>query len=297
MWEKKILATSGRSGFAALSSADTLDELRARQRAFRKLDTVSEVDSALLLIPDEQAEKQKIIADFAPIVAPVRVSRPMPVDPERLVTALETLKRRFEIAAGEAPPGDTQLELTRVAEDIGRLLIKLRQTDRADAEAALALLQLQVYRDFVSSFQRLQGNLNPRMIGLDDVPPEIKRKFISERGRFLLQIHPAVNIWDRDGAARFVAELRTVDPAVTGTPIITYEAIRLMERAYKQGTAYAVVLVSLITFLMLRRVRETLLALLVQRCGIEVVPPRPLFLGTVHRYIGILDQSFDVCSI
>ncbi|HET7341475.1 MAG TPA: MMPL family transporter [Methylomirabilota bacterium] len=260
-WEKKILATSGRSGFAALSSADSLEELHAKQQAFRKLKTVSEVDSALLLIPDQQPEKMKIITDFAPIVAPVRVSRPMPLDVDRLVTALETLKRRFEIAAGEAPPGDTQLDLTRVAEDIGRLVIKLRQTDRDDAEAALALLQRQVYRDFVTSFQRLQGNLNPRMVGLADVPPEIKRKFISERGRFLLQIHPAVNIWDRDGAARFVAELRSVDPEVTGTPIITYEAIRLMERAYKQGTLYAIILVSGLTALMLRRARETLLAL------------------------------------
>src|SRR5207248_1224696 len=104
-------------------------------------------------------------------------------------------------------------------------------------------------------------NLNPRMIGLDDVPSEIKRKFISDRGEFLLQIHPAVNIWDRDGAARFVNELRTVDPDVTGTPVITYEAIRLMERAYKQGTLYAIFLVSALTFLMLRRIRETLLAL------------------------------------
>jgi uncharacterized protein len=260
-WEKKILATSGRSGFAALDSADSLEELHAKQQAFRKLRTVSEVDSALLLIPDEQPEKLKIIADFAPIVAPVRVSRPMSVDVDRLVTALETLKRRFEIAAGEAPPGDTQRELTRVAEDIGRLVIKLRQSDRNDAEAALALLQRQVYRDFVTSFQRLQSNLNPRMVGLADVPPEIKRKFISDRGRFLLQIHPAVNIWDRDGAARFVAELRTVDPDVTGTPIITYEAIRLMERAYKQGTLYAIILVSGLTALMLRRARETLLAL------------------------------------
>ena len=50
-----------------------------------------------------------------------------------------------------------------------------------------------------------------------------------------------MNIWDRDGAARFVADLRAVDPDVTGTPIITYEAIRLMERAYKQGTLYAIV--------------------------------------------------------
>jgi uncharacterized protein len=261
VWEMKILATSGRSGFAALATADTLEELRTKHTAFRKLSTVSEVDSALLLIPDDQPEKQKIIADFAPIVAPVRVSRPLPVDPERLIAALETLRRRFDIAAGEAPPGDTQRELTRVAEDIGRLVIKLRQTDRPTVEASLALLQRQVYRDFVSSFQRLQSNLNPRMIGLADVPPEIKRKFISDRGRFLLQIHPAVNIWDRDGAARFVADLRSVDADVTGTPIITYEAIRLMERAYKQGTVYAIVLVSGLTALMLRRVRETLLAL------------------------------------
>jgi len=267
-WEKKILATSGRSGFAALSSADTLEELRRKQQAFRKLKTVSEVDSALLLIPEQQAEKRKVIDDFAPIVEPVRINRPMPLEPERLIVSLETLKRRFDIASTEAPPGDTQRELTRVAEDIGRLVIKLRQSNVEAATAALEVLQRQIHRDFVTSFQRLQGNLHPRTVGLADVPPEIKRKFVSPGGRFLLQIHPAVDIWDRDGAARFVAELRSVDPDVTGTPIITYEAIRLMERAYKQGTVYAIILVSGLTALMLRRLRETLLALLPLALGL-----------------------------
>ena len=261
IWEKKILATSGRSGFAALSSATTLDELRRKQHAFRALPTVSEVDSTLLLIPDDQPEKQKIIHDFAPIVAPVRVTRPQPVDIDRLLTALETLKRRFDIAAGETPPGDTQRRLASLRDDIGQLVVRLRQTDRAVSEPALAFLQRQIYRDFVTSFQRLQANLNPRTVGLADVPPEIRRKFISDRGHFLLQIHPAVDIWDRDGATHFVNDLRTVDPEVTGTPVITHEAIRLMERAYKQGTVYAIVLVSVLTFLMLRGIRETLLAL------------------------------------
>jgi hypothetical protein len=268
VWEKKILATSGRSGFSALSSAETLDELRRKQEAFRKLPSVSEVDSALLLIPDNQAEKQKIISDFAPIVAPVRVARPRAVDLERLVAALETLKRRFDIAAAEAPAGDTQRQLQDVRDEIAQLAIKLRQSDHDVAEASLTLLQRQVYRDFVNSFQRLQANLAPRQVGLQDLPPEISRKFVSPRGRFLLQIHPAVDIWDRDGAQRFVTELRSVDADVTGTPVITYEAIRLMERAYKQGTAYAVGLVSLITFVMLRRVRETLLALLPLALGL-----------------------------
>jgi hopanoid biosynthesis associated RND transporter like protein HpnN len=267
-WEKRILETSGRSGFAALSSASSLEELRRKQAAFRRLDTVSEVDSALLLIPDDQEEKQKIIRDFAPIVAPVRISRPRPVDIDRLIAALETLRRRIDIAAGEAPAGDTQRRLAALRDDITQLVGKLRKTDRATSEPALTVLQRQVYRDFVTSFQRLQSNLAPRAVGLPDVPPEIKRKFVSDAGRFLLQIHPAVNIWERDGAERFVSQLRQVDPEITGTPVITYEAILRMERAYKQGTIYGLILVVALTALTLRRVRETLLALVPLSLGV-----------------------------
>ena len=261
-WEKKILATAGRSGFAALSSADSLDELRRKQAAFRRLSTVSEVDSALLLIPDDQEAKRTIIANFAPIVAPVRVNRPLPVDVNRLVAAFETLKRRLDIARNEAPAGDAKRRLGRLTGAVDSLIWKLRQGDRDAVEASLAVLQQQLYRDFLRSFQRLQANLSPALVGLDDLPAEIRRKFVSERGRFLMQIHPAVNIWDREGATQFVSELRGVDPEVTGTPVITFEAIMLMERAYKQGTIYAIALVATITALTIRRWRETMLALL-----------------------------------
>src|SRR5574341_1218439 len=262
VWEKRILATAGRSGFTALASADSLDALRRKVAAISRLGSVSEVDSALLLIPDDQPAKLKIIRDFAPLVVPVRVGRATPVDIDRLIAALEALKRRFEIAANEAPEGDTQLRLRNLNEEIERLMIRLRQTDREVSEPALTHLQNQIYTDFVRNFQRLQANVSPRPIGLADVPSELRRKFISDRGRFLLQIHPAVDIWDRQGALRFVTDLRSVDPDVTGTPIITFEAIRFMERSYQQGTVYAILLVSLVTALTLRRLRETGLALL-----------------------------------
>jgi hypothetical protein len=261
-WEKRILATASRSGFAALSSAESLDELRTKQTAFRRLPSVSEVDSALLLIPEDQAEKLKIIRDFAPVVAPVRVSRPLPIDLERLAIAFETLQRRLDIAASEAPAGETRDRLQALTAQLAMLLARLRAGDRESVEPPLALLQQELYRDFLRSFQRLQANLNPRQVGLRDLPPEIRNKFVSDRGRFLMQIHPAIDIWDRAGAERFVSELRGVDADVTGTPVITFEAIRLMERAYKQGTVYALVLVAAITALSIRRWRETLLALL-----------------------------------
>jgi len=287
VWEKRVLATAGRSGFTALASADSLDELRKKAAAFNRLPSVSEVDSALLLIPDDQPVKLKIIRDFAPLVAPVRVGRATPVDIDRLIAAFETLKRRFDIAANEAPEGDTRRRLLNVTEEIDRLLIRLRQTDREVSEPALTHLQNQIYNDFVRNFRRLQANVSPRQIGLADVPPELRRKFISDRGRFLLQIHPAVDIWDREGALRFVTELRAVDPAVTGTPIITFEAIHFMERAYREGTVYAILLVSLITALTLRRVRETLLALL------------PLGLGMLWTFglMSFFDLKFNMGNV
>jgi hopanoid biosynthesis associated RND transporter like protein HpnN len=267
-WEKRILASAGRSGFAALASAASLDEARRKRDAFLKLPSVSEVDSALLLIPDDQPQKLKIIRDFAELVGSVRIGRAVPVDVPRLVAELESLKRRLDIAGVEAPAGETKQKLTRTAAALGKLVAKLKATEPEVSEPILNNLQRQIYRDFLQKFQRLQANLTPREIGLSSIPAELKRKFISDRGGFLLQIHPRVDIWEREGASRFVHDLRGIDPDVTGTPIITYEAITLMELAYKQGTLYAVLLVTGLTFATLRRLRETALALLPLALGL-----------------------------
>jgi predicted RND superfamily exporter protein len=183
------------------------------------------------------------------------------VDIERLARALGELERRLDIFATEA--GDKlPKDLKDLRAKTAALLKTLKTADREVAEPALSHLQSQLYRDFTNKFFDLQRNLNPRPVVLADVPEEIQRKFIGKRGNFLLQIHPRVDIWEREGARTFVRELRSVDPDVTGAPIITYEAIGYMERAYYQGTIYAFLVVGILSFLMIRRVKETLLALL-----------------------------------
>jgi hopanoid biosynthesis associated RND transporter like protein HpnN len=261
LWERRILETAGRSGFAALSSAATIEELRAKATAFSKLSSVSEVDSALLLIPDEQGEKRKIIGEFAPLVEPVRIGRPLPVDIPRLITALDTLHRRLTIAAGEAPAGEIKTRLEATTRSLQRLVLRLRQTNPAESLPPLSLLQYQVYRDFLGNFQRLQANLNPGQIGLEALPAELRQKFVGQNGHFLLRINPGVDIWEFEGARTFVTQLRTVDPDVTGTPVITYETIQLMEKSYRQATIYALILVAGVSYLLIRRWRLTMFSL------------------------------------
>ena len=266
-WERRILASTGRSGFNGLSSASSLEELRAKQAAFEKLPSVSETDSVLRVIPDEQPEKIALIKSFAPLVAPIRVGRSSPVDLDRLKQALADIKRRFDVVAVEA--GAKLPEEIRVVRDktiaVQRLLAR---SNRDSAEAALNYLQAQLYRDFVNKFYSLQRNLSPTGVTIKDVPEELRRKFIGESGRFLIQVHPKVDIWEKAGAAQFVRELRTVDPDVTGPPVITYEATVLMERAYLAGSLYAFVLVGGLSILMIRRLRESLLGLVPMVLGV-----------------------------
>jgi hopanoid biosynthesis associated RND transporter like protein HpnN len=261
VWEQRILASSGRSGANGLASAGTLEELRRKQEAFERLPSVSEVDSVLRVIPDDQKEKIAVIESLAPLVAPIRIGRSYPVDLERMKRALADIKRRFDVViteAGDKAPAEVKVLRAKAV----ALTRRLEKTDRETAAAALNYLQAQLYRDFVNKFYGLQRNLKPQPVSLRDVPDELRRRFIGASGRFLIQIHPRVDTWEREGATQFVKELRSVDPDVTGAPVITFEAIRLMERAYLQGTTYAFLLVGVLSLLMIRRIRATLLALM-----------------------------------
>jgi hopanoid biosynthesis associated RND transporter like protein HpnN len=275
VWERHIIDTQSRSSFAGLSSATSLAELERKVEAFKRLPSVAGVDSALLFIPDDQPAKSKVIRDIGPLIAPLRVGPTPRLDLSSLTAALKALERRVGLAVGEAGAGGPSLELRAIRIGLADVLRQLRTEDPVRALAGLTLYQTRVVRDFGEKLRLLQRNLEHRSVTFDDVPAELRRKFISESGRFLLQIHPKVDVWDRDGAIRFVHELRSVDADVTGTPVISYESIRRMEDAYRRGALYAFVLVAIISWIMIRRVRETMLAL------------TPLVLGTLWA-IGLM---------
>ncbi len=144
--------------------------------------SVSEVDSVLRLIPDDQQEKIAIVKSFEPLVAPVRIGRSSRVDLDRLREALAKIKRRFDVMAAEA--GDKLPEdLAALREKTTAVLRQLASADRETAEPALNYLQAQLYRDFVSKFYSLQHNLHPERRGDQGRRREdLRRKFVGASG-------------------------------------------------------------------------------------------------------------------
>jgi hypothetical protein len=283
IWERQILA-SGRSAFPALASATSLEALPVKRDAFARLSTVSDVVSVLDVIPKQQDEKIGLIRDLADVVAPVRVAAGDDEDPARLRAALTTLRHRLELAMREAESATSTLA---AADGRAQELIRQLEDPGPPLARRLRSVQAEFRDDFAAQLRRVQDNIAPRPVTVADLPPEVTRKFIGKSGAFLMQIYPSVNTWDREGMEQFVEDLRSVDPAVTGSPVISYEASRMMERAYLEGTLYAVALVTGLAAIVLRRPRDTILAVL------------PLILGTlwtvgVMRLVGL---SFNLANV
>jgi hopanoid biosynthesis associated RND transporter like protein HpnN len=279
VWERKAAAAAGRSVFAALSTAPSLAELEIRQVAFARLPSVSDVQSVLSVLPDQQAEKLALLDRLARIADSIRVGAPRPLDLRALTVALETLKRRMDIASaprgGHGPPE----EIVVIARTTSALLERLKGRERsAVVEVALADYQARLAADFAQQWRRLQVATRPAPLTLGDLPEEMRRRFIGKSGRLLLQVYSRHDPWDYPSQARFVEELRTVDPDVTGQPVVGYESTLLIGSSFRLGLVYAFVLVAGIAALMIRRMRETALAL------------APLILGTVWT-VGIMQLA------
>jgi hypothetical protein len=284
-WERRIME-SRRSGFAALATADSLPELRAKQEGFARLPTVSEVVSVLKLVPSDQDAKIAAIRELAPLVSRIDFGAEARFDAAALGRALQSLSRRLDTAAREANAGKTADTLASARDRAQALIARLKGAD-PEVLRRLAHVQTVLHEDLSAKLQRLKDNLAPHPVTVAEVPSELKRKFVGASGRFLMQIYPAIDTWERDGARRFVGELRTVDPGVTGSPVISYEASRLMEAAYLHGTLYAGVLVAVLAAIVLRRALDVGLALI------------PLALGTVWTigFMRVFGLSFNLANV
>jgi uncharacterized protein len=285
-WEERILAEAGRSGIAAFASAGSLPELEVKHEEFERLSTVAKVESVLMLYPEGQTEKIAVIRGLAEPLEGVTLRPPPPVDLRAVRASLEALRHRLARALGAAEgQGDT----TRPRALLAQVDDVLARLDAAGAGAATGLGHLQdaLYRDFADKLAGFRKNLDPRPVALGEVPPELRVRYVGASGRYLIRVQPAVDIWEQKSAERFVTELRSVDPSVTGPPVTAFEAILLIRRGYLEGTLYALALVSGVTGLILRTVRGTVLALV------------PLLLGVLWTLglMSVFDLAFNMANV
>jgi len=194
-YEMKIMQNAHRSTWSAAMLADTLEEAQKKLNAVKKLSTVGEVESILSLIPANQQEKLKFIKKNSSVLSNLQVEEEDP--PVFLKSIARSLKRiRFKLRSKKEKASTDSVGEAGVW--VQRVTDELAKTDPRVAQKRLSAFSKQLFDDYRGKIADLRKNANPSPVEIDKLPKEMRKRFISNKGRFLISIFPGVDFWDID---------------------------------------------------------------------------------------------------
>ena len=265
-WENRLHKGSGRSSWYALSVTKSLSDLRQKHSQFNALPIVERVESVASLLPEDQDERRLLVHKLGPYIDGVEGDwdHPEPVTFDALQTLLQKIRFKLQQDTKDwdpsKRPSEENLSAARTA--LIALQDRLNTTPPQIAQAALDQFQHHLMADFATKLNFLQTNINPSSITLDDVPAQLRQRFIGKSGQYLLQIFARDNIWERDAMETFVTRLQALDADITGPPVVAFHSIRQMQQGYARGGIYAFIVIIGIVLFLVRGLKPTFLALL-----------------------------------
>jgi len=233
--------------------ADGEKRARSLKARIEPLSEVASVRSLLTFVPDQSEHKLDLIEAARWILGPAVLQadwQGAPAPAAAVAAAAVELTAELQVAA---QPGSQALAAS---------LATLAQ--RLPGEPALArTVHDAVLGTLPDTMGRLAESLAvERTVGLEDVPLALRRQWLSDDGSWRLQVRPQHPQADIDQLASFVAQVRRVVPAVTGSPVLQIESGRAVSQAFVQAVAWAVVGIGVPVLVVLRSVTGAALALL-----------------------------------
>ena len=241
--QKHIFESSQHSLLYALSIADSAEEARQLKEKFEKLDSVRQVQELATRLPSTPVDATRLLVQgFHSELANLPAEPP---PPKAAMPALigQSLERFQQFLSQRNDPVSK-----RLVGSIDTILDDLDGKSLQDQLMFLGEFQYRMAYALLAQFQAIEAASNPEPVTADDLPADIKSRFVSADGKWLLQIFPRDQIWDMEPLERFVKEVRSIDPEATGTPLQNYEAARQIKQSYEICALYAlgVILITLL---------------------------------------------------
>lgn len=267
-YERTLINAANRSVIFGAVIADSPQKATELARRLEALPSVASVDQISHYLAEDQAEKLAQIGRIKGHLADIAFA-PMddaPANQSELRVALQVLQTYLRLGRNAAER-EGEAALSDGLDEVRAAVARLRQTmANADPEVVarrLTLFQKVFLDDLRQTLTAIRDQDNSAPLGLEDLPGTLRNRFVSQSGnRFLLQVNPRDDIWQRPVQERFVRDLRAIDPDATGPPVQLLEYTTLLKDSYLEAAAYATGAIGILVFVHFRNVVSVILSLL-----------------------------------
>jgi hopanoid biosynthesis associated RND transporter like protein HpnN len=235
--------------------APSLAEADATAARLRNLPEVARTMTLSSFVPDHQPEKLKLIqktrTTLKSALDPKNAVAP-PTDQEN-IQALNDIAEDLEAAATE-PKGPGAAAAKRLAANVSQLA-KADQAARAKVEAAM-VPPLKWDLDELRNFFKAQT------ITLKSLPAGLVRDWTTPDGHARAETAPKGNANDTETLRKFASAVLAVEPMAVGVPISILETGETVVSAFIQAGIWALLSISILLWITLRRIGDVLLTLI-----------------------------------
>ena len=303
VFSEKLINSANKSVLYGAIIANSLEEVVQLERRLTNLPSVASVDLGGIdvhYLTEDQSKKLPLVTQIKREVAGIQFAPPDPLpvnvrDLKDMIFSLHgyTFHILPEIPTNEVDLRRQVLALRRDATDLNQ---HLRVLPTNETSLKLASFQQALFSDIGETFETLRTQDDRGRLSIADLPDTIRKRFVGQTGKLLVQVYPKKDVWQREYQKEFVDELRTVAPNVTGTPVQLFEYTTLLKSSYQQAAGYALIAIVILVLLHFRSVSSVILALLpvtlgalwmIGIMGIFEVPFNPANIMTLPLIIGI----------
>ena len=275
---RELLDTGKGSVIYGVAVSLTVDQADGLAAKMRELPTVNKVRTLGDLVPQNQKKRMEEVAKISKVAGEITLGTGggQGVD---VVKARKDLEFLLESSQEGAKQAKQYIGLSgrarQAVETFQKLIPPLERAvatlDRLDPEEAKKRLerhQVKLVGSIAQNLGWLKTQRGDRPLTTQDLPPELRQRYLSKNGKVLLEIEPSVDVWERKPNEEFVAQIQSLAPGATGTPVMNLEYIDLLKKSYVEATFYAGGVVIFLIFLLFRRLADVLLTLLPLAIGV-----------------------------
>ena len=229
-------------------------EAKQVETRLAELPEVARTRSLDSFIPADQPEKLKLIAQGAKVLGPAL--NPDSIDPppsdKENVDALKSTADSLRKAAG-AGQGPGAAAAKRLADDLTRL---------ADSnEATREKAQVTFVEPLKIMFDQLRNLLTAEPVSLESLPPDFVRLWKSDDGISRVEVLPRGDPDNNETLRKFASAVLAAAPNAIGGPVSILKSGDTIVKAFIEAGLWALISISILLWLALRRITDVLLTL------------------------------------
>ncbi len=252
--------------------ADNVDQARDLRTKLLALPEVARVDSPLDLIPTDQEAKMPVIKRIVAAAHQLNIKPAKPgatVDIPRAQADIHKLLGEAQDGLKQATAYKSISSVAKQAVQVFKSLIPaLQRADQALHSASVPELQKRFAPGSNGAFTNLQKNMEmlrtqkaDRGLTLDDLPPQLKKLYVSKDNKILLQVYGKKDLWERAPDDEFTQAVLAVAPQATGTPILNDSYTEYLRISYLHAAGWAFLAIVVLIFLHFQSFKYLLLTL------------------------------------